>query len=368
MIGAIGILIAIVAIGAMIFLHELGHFVAARMFGIEVEEFAIGMPSYKLATLFKWQGTEFTLYALPLGGFVRPKGENDPNVPGGLAAANPWKRIVVLLAGPFMNLVTALVIFTLLASSYGVSIPPVWIDDVTPNSPAEQAGLQPGDVIISIEGVEPENTSDASRIIREHIDEPITILIERNSETITLEATPLSARSAEEGALGVLLISETRPATFRETILMGAVETGARIALVAYLPVALIERAIDPEDAQFVSVIGIGKIVKEAFEYDVQQSQQPSSPTTEDANKYPDNIFWIIIGMLSISLGVMNLLPIPALDGGRILFTLPELIFRKRIKPEFENVVNGVVMMLLLAFMIFTMIRDLFTLDSIGLP
>ena len=82
----------------------------------------------------------------------------------------------------------------------------------------------------------------------------------------------------------------------------------------------------------------------------------------------PTNWLWNIIAILSISLGVMNLLPIPALDGGRILFAMPEILFRKRIKPEFENVVNGVVMMVLLAFMVFTMVRDLFTLDSIGLP
>jgi regulator of sigma E protease len=88
----------------MIFVHELGHFIAARWAKIEVEEFGFGLPSYKLATLFKWQGTEFTIHALPLGGFIRPKGENDPNVPGGLASASPWKRLVVLFAGPLMNL------------------------------------------------------------------------------------------------------------------------------------------------------------------------------------------------------------------------------------------------------------------------
>jgi len=73
----------------MIFVHEFGHFIAARLFKIEVEEFGFGLPSYRLATLFRWRGTDFTIHALPLGGFVRPKGENDPNIPGGLAAAHP---------------------------------------------------------------------------------------------------------------------------------------------------------------------------------------------------------------------------------------------------------------------------------------
>ena len=366
MIGTLGILIAIIAISVMIFLHELGHFIAARLFGIEVEEFAIGMPSFKLARLFTWQGTDFTLYALPLGGFVRPKGENDPSVEGGLAAANPWKRIAVLLAGPFMNLLTALVIFTLLASTYGISIPPVKVDSVTPDSPAEQAGLQEGDVVIAIEGQEPESVAQTSALIRDHLDSPITISIERDGEPMTIVATPSSARTPEEGALGVLLTSDRRPATFGETIMMGTVETGLQVAMVAYLPVALIQQAINPEDARLVSVIGIGKIVKEAFERDVKESQAAKIPGADTPP--PTNWLWNIIAILSISLGVMNLLPIPALDGGRILFVLPEILFRKRIKPELENVVNGVVMMLLLAFMVFTMVRDLFTLDSIGLP
>jgi regulator of sigma E protease len=366
LIGTLGILIAIIAISVMIFLHELGHFIAARLFGIEVEEFAIGMPSLKLARLFTWQGTDFTLYALPLGGFVRPKGENDPSVEGGLAAANPWKRIAVLLAGPFMNLLTALVIFTLLASTYGISVPPVKVDSVTPDSPAAQAGLQEGDVVISIEGQEPESVAQTSALIRDHLDKPITISIERDGEPMMIVATPSSSRSPEEGALGVLLTSDRRPATFGETIMMGTVETGLQVALVAYLPVALIQQAINPEDARLVSVIGIGKIVKEAFERDVKESQAAKIPGADTPP--PTNWLWNIIAILSISLGVMNLLPIPALDGGRILFALPEILFRKRIKPEFENVVNGVVMMVLLAFMVFTMVRDLFTLDSISLP
>lgn len=78
----VSLIIFLLALGGMIFVHELGHFIAARWAGIEVEEFGLGLPSYKLATLFKWQGTEFTIYALLLGGFIRPKGENDPNVPG----------------------------------------------------------------------------------------------------------------------------------------------------------------------------------------------------------------------------------------------------------------------------------------------
>src|SRR5512139_2428393 len=98
-----GLLIFILAIVALIIVHEFGHFLASRLLGVEVEEFGLGFPP-RLLTMFVAGGTKFTLNAIPLGGFVRPKGENDPSVPGGLAAASPWVRLVVLFAGPLMNL------------------------------------------------------------------------------------------------------------------------------------------------------------------------------------------------------------------------------------------------------------------------
>ena len=91
--GFVSLIVFLLALGGMIFVHELGHFIAARWAGVEVEEFGFGLPSYRIAKLFTWQGTDFTINALPLGGFIRPKGENDPNVPGGLASAtrgNGW--------------------------------------------------------------------------------------------------------------------------------------------------------------------------------------------------------------------------------------------------------------------------------------
>src|SRR5512138_1924242 len=135
--GVATLFIFLLALGGMIFVHELGHFIAARLAGIEVEEFGFGLPSKKLVTLFTWKGTEFTIHALPLGGFVRPKGENDPNVPGGLAAASPWKRLVVLFAGPMMNLLAAVVIYSIIF--YRVGVPDtnrVLVASVTEGSPA----------------------------------------------------------------------------------------------------------------------------------------------------------------------------------------------------------------------------------------
>src|SRR5262245_43263761 len=135
----------LLAFGGMVIIHEFGHYVAARLCNIEVEEFGIGLPTPRALTLFTWQGTRFTLNWLPFGGFVRPKGENDPDVPGGLAAANPWQRFFVLSAGPLMNLLTAVIVYSFIFSQVGVpDLNRVLVTSVTPQSPAEQAGFQSG--------------------------------------------------------------------------------------------------------------------------------------------------------------------------------------------------------------------------------
>jgi regulator of sigma E protease len=346
----------VLALGGMIFVHELGHFLAARFFKIEVEEFGFGLPSIRLATLFKWQGTEFTIHALPLGGFVRPKGENDPSVPGGLAAASPWQRIAVLLAGPLMNLLTAVVVYALITALQGVPLPgPVRLEQVSPDSPALQAGLQPGDRILAVDGQTVEYGSEVSRLIYDRLDQPIQLLIERDGQQLSVTLTPLSSRYARgEGPIGILMAApETRPATAFESVRSGVLNTGLQAAGLVYLPIALIQGVVNPADARPVGLKGIFDLVNSAVEEDTSSRQagpgQPAQPT---------NYTLLIIGMLSVSLGVLNLLPVPALDGGRILFTLPELLFHRRIPPEAETIVNGVAMLLLIFLMLYINVLD----------
>jgi regulator of sigma E protease len=359
--GFISLIIFLFALGGMIFVHELGHFIAARWAGIEVEEFGLGLPSYKLATLFKWQGTEFTIHALLLGGFIRPKGENDPNVPGGLAAANPWKRLVVLFAGPLMNLLTAIVVFSFLIAFEGVPVPgSIKIDAVTQNSPAEQAGMQAGDVVLTINGQSVTEIDPAISIIQANLDKPVELLVNRNGEDIMLTATPLSSRPKSEGALGVGLAYPTRPATFVESISGGFTVTGIQAVTIVYLPVALIQGVIAPKDARFIGFKGIFDMFDVAVNEDVSTRQKIATtpPSANTSAPQPTNWTLNLIGVLSISLGVMNLFPIPALDGGRILFTLPEILFRKRIPAQWENAVNGVAMLLLIGLMLFVNVMD----------
>lgn len=357
--GFVTLIIFIFALGGMIFLHELGHFIAARWAGIEIEEFGFGLPSYKIATLFKWQGTEFTIHALPLGGFVRPKGENDPSVPGGLAAASPWKRLVVLFAGPIMNLLTAIVVFSMLIAFEGMPVTgSVKIESVSTNSPASSAGIETGDIIKEINGQEISDIQPAIDLIQKNLDKPVEMLIDRDGEAITLTATPLSTRKKTEGALGVALGYPTRPATITEAIGGGATITAIQAATIVYLPVALIQGVIAPEEARFIGFKGIFDMFDVAVEEDVSTRQEAATAPASAPAPRPTNWTLNLIGVLSISLGVMNLFPIPALDGGRILFTLPEILFKKRIPMEWENTVNGVAMLLLIGLMLFVNVMD----------
>lgn len=365
--GFVSLIVFILALGGMIFVHELGHFLAARWAKVEVEEFGFGLPSYKLATLFKWQGTEFTIHALPLGGFVRPKGENDPTVPGGLASANPWKRLAVLFAGPLMNLITAVVVFSLLIALEGIPVPgSVRIDSVSQDSPALAAGLQRDDILVAINGETVTEIQPAIDIIQANLDRPVELRVDRGGKEITVSATPLSSRNKSEGALGVALSYPTRAATFTEIAGGGLTITALQAATIVYLPIALIQGVIAPEDARFIGFKGIFDMFDIAVEEDVTSRQVAASAGTGASQ--PTNWTLNLIGVLSISLGVMNLFPIPALDGGRILFTLPEILFRKRIPTQWENMVNGIAMLLLIGLLLFVNVMDFVNPVQIPVP
>jgi regulator of sigma E protease len=464
------LLIVVIVFGGMVFLHEFGHFMAARFFKIEIEEFGFGFPPRVLRLWqskgslilngqnievpggFKFSfdlrdhpkeavkatvnsidgkmilcslelaetkaidpskpvvvdrqgnvlgqeltplpgsqkkdiivtkrgeielngsiseihlGTEFTLNALPIGGFVRPKGENDPNVLDGLAAANPWKRLGVLFAGPLMNLITAIIVMSVIIAQTGIGVPgKVLIENVSENSPAQQAGIQANDVLVTVSGTPVSTLDDAKALIRAGIDTPLEMIIERGGKQITITATPLSSRPADQGALGIGLSYPRRSATIGEIVGGGFLYTGMQAAGILYMPIGLIQGAIAPKDARLIGMKGIYDIFGQAVQRDTQSRQQPATPGEPPATQ-PTNYILSLIAMLSISLAVFNLLPIPALDGGRILFTLPEILFRRRIPYKLENVINGVAMLLLIALMIFINAMDFINPITVKLP
>ena len=330
------------AIASLIILHEIGHFLGARLFKIEVEEFGIGFPP-RILTLFKMKGTRYTLNWLPLGGFVRIKGEGDPTVPGGLAASSPWVRLAVYAAGPLMNLLAAVVLYAVIAANIGMPDPTqVMILDVSPGSPAEAAGLQAGDIILEIDGEPIDTMERVQRAISARLGKEIDLTFQREEQVHTVRLVPRENPPEGEGAIGIMMGNPTQPIEWFQALPIGAVSTFNHSLSLLTLPADIVRGSIAPEDARPVGYKGM---------FDIYQSVQEQE-IVPGASKSLSALWFFTT--VTISLGVFNLLPIPALDGGRMLFTLPEIIFRRRIPAHIQNAVNAIsfALMILLFFYI----------------
>ena len=358
----ITLLSALIFVGvfaAVVLIHEFGHFVVARLLNVDVEEFGIGIPP-RILTLFHWKGTAFTLNWLPLGGFVRPKGENDPSVEGGLAASSPWVRLGVLFAGPVMNLLAGVLVINIILMQVGIQdYSYEVVHQVTPGSPAEQAGLQVDDIILAVDGENITSDSHFRSLIKAHLDQPMKITVQRGNKTLDLTATPLSSRSAEEGALGIapgpLVIPNE---SFIQTIPYSVNITYLQIRQLLSLPAMMLRGDLPSDEGRFIGLKGIYDLFGQAVSRDVETREEAASAPPGTNPAPPTNITLQVIASLTITLGIFNLLPFPALDGGRIIFILPELILRRRVPPEFENLVHAVGFALLLLLMFYINAMD----------
>jgi regulator of sigma E protease len=308
-------------------------------------------------------GTDFTLNWLPLGGFVRPKGENDPTIKGGLAAASPWARLAVLFAGSTMNLIAGILVFSFLYSQIGIpDFEKVQINSVLPDSPAAQAGLQAGDVLISIDAKTPTDTEQTRAVIYSHLDQPVKISVLRNGETVELTVKPLSARAPEQGAVGISMgPALVKPKSFLYAVPYGVLEAYGQARMLISLPAQILRGAISPEEGRFIGLKGIFDLFGQAVSRDVESRapvQIETATPAPAAPKSPSFYTLQLIGMLTVSIGLFNLFPFPALDGGRIIFVLPELITRRRVPPQFENAIHAAGMILLLLLMLYINVMD----------
>ena len=324
----------IFGIAALILLHELGHFLAARLLNVEVEEFGIGFPP-RLVKLFEFKGTAYTINWIPLGGFVRPKGENDPSVPGGLAAASPWVRLTVLFAGPAMNLLVAAILGMMLFYSIGDPVQDiVLVSHVAENSPAEVAGLQIGDQFLTVNGQKIDNTDTLIQLTDQNLGKQIEISMERDGEILTFTLTPRVSPPEGQGPMGVGL-ENPRQSISLFTALRRGVETSADyLRAIFQLPVRIIQGEASPQEGRLVGYKGM---------YDIYTNLQ--SP------------IWFFM-IISLSLGIMNLLPIPALDGGRIFLILPEILIRRRIPAQYENAIHMIGFAILLILLLYINLQD----------
>jgi len=361
--GLITLIEFVLAFGLLIFLHELGHFVAAKLSKIEVEEFGFGFPP-RIFRLFNLSGTDITINLIPLGGFVRLKGENDPEVPGGMAAANPWKRLGVLLAGSTMNILTGMLLFAFVFSQIGApDFQTVEIMDIAKNSPAALAGIQIGDIVYEIEGVQIDSMEELSQIIKDNLGKAITVTILRDGDRVAVEMVPREKPPEGEGALGIMMTNPSRDINILQSIPYGAMITFEQGRQLFLLPGRLIGGQVDPEEARFVGPKGIFDMYSQAREKDQEVTASSQSQTGNEIGSL--NTIWLM-AIISIAIGLTNLLPIPALDGGRILFLIPEILFKKRIPAQYENVIHFVGFSALILLMIYITTQDF--INPIQLP
>ena len=399
--------------GILVFIHELGHFLVARRNGIVTEEFGFGFPP-RLLTLRRGQGRLvvggrrvvvpsgfslppdmvagsrityettpdkqgrpvlsqielidepgvrpddlqtvslidpgciYSINAIPMGGFVRMRGEDGPAGPGSFASASARARVATLLAGPAMNFLLAILLFALMAMvGQPAAVPGGRIGEISPGSPAELAGLQSDDRIFLIDDAVVRGAQDIGDYIKTRPGEPVVLTIERAGERFTVELTPRVSPPAGEGAIGIEIqpVTELTRSGPLAALGEGITSTARFTYLTLSVPAMLVRGAIEPADARPVGPVAIYGLASGAI-----------SATASSGYWYP---VLQLMGILSAALAITNLLPIPALDGGRLLFILIEKIRGRRVDPNWEGAIHLAGMVILLGLMAIITYQDI---------
>ena len=332
----------------VILAHEIGHFTTAKLTGVKVEEFGIFYPP-RLFSIKRGE-TIYSINALPLGGFVKMSGEEDPDVPGSLAAKSIPIRLLVLSAGSLMNLLLPFLLLSIaFMFPYNTVIGDVKVLEVSPDSPAELAGIVPEDILVSVNDRIVQNTNDLERYLYRYLGSEIDLLVRHvDASEEVLQLVPRWKPPEGEGPLGTLVttvdatqVKQSYP--FWEAIPLGASRCVEILVLFKNGIIGMVTGAL-PVDLR--GPVGIAEMSGEFARAGI-------SPFLEFA------------AMISINLGIINLFPLPALDGGRIVFVLIELVRRgKRISPRKEWIIHTAGFFLLLAAIMAVTFQDILRIAS----
>jgi regulator of sigma E protease len=335
------LLFVLILVGLVV-AHEFAHFLTAKLFGVYVIEFGIGFPPKIWGK--KFGETEYTLNWLPIGGFVRLMGEEDPTHPRSLASRPKWQRFIVLAAGSVMNLILPILLFAIAFTiPHEESVGRAIISEVEPNSPAAAAGLKPEDVIYEIGGRNAKNSIEAGRLIRINMGHETDIRVKRVNEFVTVQVTPRWSPPAGQGPTGIKIapqygFTETVSQPPWESIPNGFRTTIDTMILARNEFISWFKGGSSPEVAGPVAIAQTtGEVAREGG----------ASPLLE------------LAALLSINLGIINLLPLPMLDGGRVMFLVIEFLRGgRRIAPEKEALVHLVGFVLFMALAVVVTFAD----------
>ena len=326
----------------LILAHEIGHFVTAKISKVKVDEFSIGFPPRIFS--IKRGETKYSLGAALLGGFVKLAGEEDPTVRGGLSSKCYGTRLLVLSSGTIMNLLLPIVLFTVaFMVPHDVVTGQVVVSEVAPDSPASRASIAPGDTVLEVNGEPVGNVGDLHRFVQLNLGQPTTFLVKQGETTKELQIVPRWQPPQGQGAIGVM-VRLTSPKPSRESYpIWRAVPMGFKDSIDTFVLFknGIIGMFIGTEPAVLTGPVGIAQITGEVAKAGV-------SPLLEFA------------AFLSINLGIINILPLPALDGGRIAFVLLEWVRRgKKISPKTEGLVHLIGFAMLIALALAVTYQDI---------
>ncbi len=338
-----GIIISLLALGIVIFVHEMGHLIAAKKSGVGVHEFAVGMGP-RIASK-KWGETTYSLRAFPFGGFVKLAGlDNEPNeeIPDSLKFQNKpmLNRMITIAAGSFFNIVFGFLLFIGIFCLIGVPQMNNTISKVMVGSPAASAGLKSGDQIVAIESI-PVHTpkKDIIETIQKHKDEPITIWIKRDGDTFSKIITPVeNPQLAGKGMIGVVMGQSTH----------------------RYSPIAAIGKGAQTTWLSMkMSLMGFKQLFTGAAK--LKDMAGPIGIIQIASFEFHDNLvgFFFFMATISIGLGVINMMPFPVLDGGHFTFLILETLRGKPLNEKTETIITNIAVVLLISFMAIIVVNDL---------
>ncbi len=351
----------IIVLGVLIFVHEFGHFITAKLFGIKVLKFALGFGPKLISK--QYGETEYLICALPLGGYVKMLGEQpDEEVSvdqrlRSFAAKAVWKRFLVVLAGPLFNLISAVIIFSMVVLITGIPhpLPSTEIGQITPGSPAEQAGFKVGDVIQAINDKPISSWEEVSETIRNDGGKALSLTVLRDKETIWLSGTP--AKSEVKNLFGEVV--DTR-------YMLGIAQKEALEYTPTTIPGALMSGFEQTWFYIELTVISLWKIIQRVIPATEMGGPIMIAQMAGQQMKAGWLNLFSFMAVLSVNLGIINLFPIPVLDGGHLFFFSIEALRRKPLGLRAQERLQQVGIVLLGSLMLFVFYNDFVRIFSKG--
>lgn len=351
----------VIVLGLLIFVHEFGHFICAKLFGVKVLKFSLGFGP-KLAGFTRGE-TEYLISALPLGGYVKMLGEQeDEEVEAvdenrSFAKKPVWQRFIIVAAGPISNLLFAVFIFFLVFAGAGLPTPMdnTLIAGVSADSPAERAGLMPGDVILSIDGRQTATWEEVAELISSSKGKEVLLEIERDGEKLTVTGQPEVQPSRnifgeETGRRYMLGISRSEEVVYERVSIWGALKAGF----------------IQTWGFIYLTILGIVKMIQQV----IPASELGGPILIAQLAGKQLQAGWInlayFIGLISVNLGILNLFPIPILDGGHLAFFAYEALLRKPVSARAREIFQQLGLVLLVSLMVLVFYNDIVRLFQQG--